>query len=312
MPPDLMEIRHLRTFITVAETLNISAAARRLRVTQPALSRQLQILEHLIGCPLFVRERKGLVLTSAGHALRDDALNVIAAVDTALRNARGVPRTSVVRLGYYGSSIWEPMLAPVVEAFGRRYPQATLALREEPSVLLANRLREGILDVALLAAGDYKRIRGVITEVACRVPAMAVMAANHRLAKRRAVALEDLRDEPIIGFTRQDAPGRYRGLIAACLKAGFTPQISYVASIFPEICVAVKRQMGVAILSAFAEASPHPGVVFVKLKPPGLWFDVYVARTLAAPPEATDLAQRILTQAQRVSAGFEKAFAADT
>lgn len=304
-----MEIRHLRTFIAVAETLNISATARRLRVTQPALSRQLQALEHLIGRPLFVRQRKGLVLTPAGHGLREDALAVLAAVETALRNARGAPRTPLVRFGFYGSSIWEPLLAPVVESFGRRFPQATLALHEESSVQLANALRDGSLDVAILAAGDYRRIRGAVTELACRVPAMVVMAANHRLAKRRAIALEDLRDEPIVGFTPQDAPGRYRGFIAACRKAGFSPNVSYVASNFPEICMAVKKQMGIALLSAFAESTPHPGVAFVKLKPPGLSFDLYVARALTASPEAVDLARRIVAQAQRVSAAFERAFA---
>ena len=299
-----MEIRHLRTFLTVAETLNISAAARLLRVTQPALSRQIQALEHLVGRPLFVRRRNGLTPTPAGALLREDARTVIAAVDTALRNARGASRAPVIRFGYYGISIWEPVLAPVVEAFGRRFPHATLAMHEESSVHLANRLREGQLDVAILSSGDYLRIPGTMTELACRVPAMAVMTANHRLAKRRTIALEELRDEPIVGFTPQDSPGKYRAFVAACRSAGFTPKVSYVASIFPEICTAVKKQMGVAILSAFAEAMPHPGVVFVKLKPPGVLLDVYAARTLTASPEAAELTRMVIMQAQRVSSAF--------
>jgi DNA-binding transcriptional LysR family regulator len=134
---------------------------------------------------------------------------------------------------------------------------------------------------------------------------MAVMAANHRLAKRRMIGLEELRDEPIVGFTQQDAPGKYRAFVAACREAGFVPKISYVASIFLEICTAVKKQMGVAILSAFAEAVPHPGVVFVKLKPPGVLLDVYVARALTAPPEAVELTRIIVAQGQRASGAFE-------
>lgn len=296
-----MEIRHLRTFLAVAETLNISAAARQLRVTQPALSRQIQALEHLIGRPLFMRRRNKLFLTAAARALRNDALSVIAAVETALHNAREASQAPTLRFGYFGLSVWEPLLAPAVETFSRKFPDAKLTLHEESSGELAIRLREGLLDVAVLGAGDYLHISGATTEIACRVPAMAVVAANHRLAKRRIITLEELRDETIVAYTRQNSPGKYRALIAACQEAGFKPRISYVASMFTELCTEVKKQMGVAIMSAFAEAVPHPGVVFVKLKPPGLVFEVHVARTHSASPEAAELAQIIIAQAQRVA-----------
>jgi DNA-binding transcriptional LysR family regulator len=301
-----MELRHLRTFVTVAETLNISAAARRLRVTQPALSRQIHALEHTVGHPLFVRQRNGLRLTPTGEALRDDGSKAIAAVEAALQNARGAAAKTgaTVRFGYYGISIWEQLLASPVEHFSRKFPRVTLNMREESSVHLANALREGALDLALLGSGDYERIPGCVTEVACRVPAMAVMSANHRLAKRRAIELKDLRDESIIGFNQKDAPGKYRAFIAACRAAGFAPQVSYVASIFPEVTHAVKKQMGVAILSSFAETVPHPGVVFVKLKPPGVLLELYVARVLNAPPEAQELSQLIVAQAQRAAGVF--------
>lgn len=299
-----MELRHLRTFVTVAETLNISAAARQLRVTQPALSRQIRDLEHTVGHPLFVRHPNGLRLTPTGATLRNDGVKALAAADEALRNARGaaLQAGAVVRFGYYGISIWESLLAPAVETFSRQYPAVTLNMFEESSVHLARCLGEGNLDVALLGAGDYDRIPGVVTEVACTVPAMAVMPANHRLAKKRVVALEDLRDELVIGFKPQDAPGKYRAFLAACREAGFTPKIDYVASIFPEVTTALKKQMGVAILSSYAATVPHPGVVFIKLKPPGVALDIYVARALNGPPEARELADLILAQARRATA----------
>ena len=301
-----MELRHLRTFVAVAETLNISAAARRLRVTQPALSRQIHALEDTVGHPLFVRQRNGLKLTATGQSLRDDGAKALAAFEAALQNARGTASKAgvVVRFGYYGISIWEQLLAPAVETFTRRFPAATLNMFEESSVHLANHLSEGRLDLTLLGSGDYERIPGAVTEVACRVPAMAVMAANHRLAKRRAIALEDLRDELIIGFNHQDAPGKYRAFIAACRETGFEPKISYVASIFPEVTTAVKQRMGVAVLSAFAETVPHPGVVFVKLKPPGVLFNLYVARAMNCSPETCELAALIVAQARRVTASL--------
>lgn len=299
-----MELRHLRTFVTVAETLNISAAARRLRVTQPALSRQIRDLEHVVGHPLFVRHPSGLRLTTTGVTLRDGGLKAIAAADEALRAARGAGEQAgvVVRFGYYGISIWESLLAPAVETFSRQFPEVTLNMIEESSVHLARHLGEGNLDVALLGSGDYDRIPGVVTDVACTVPAMVVVPVNHRLAKKRLVGLDDLREEVIIGFKPQDAPGKYRAFVAACRDAGFSPRIEYVASIFPEVTTAVKKQMGVAILSSFAAAVPHPGVVFIKLKPPGVPLEIYVARALNGPPEARQLAELIVAQARRATA----------
>ncbi len=299
-----MELRLLRTFVAVAETMNISAAARRLRVSQPALSRHIHALEDMVGHPLFVRHRTGLRLTATGMTLRDHGMKAVAAVDEALRNARGAgaQEGTVVRLGYYGISIWETLLAPAVETFARLFPHVTLNMVEESSVHLASDLREGHLDVALLSAGDYERIAGVVTTVACTIPAMIVVAANHALAKKRLVALEDLKDEEIIGFKHEDAPGRYRNFLAACRDAGFTPQVTYVASIFPELCLAVKQRMGVGIISSFASPVPHPGVVFIKLKPPGVRMEVYTAHVAGASPVALELEKLIASEARRAAA----------
>ena len=283
--------------------MNISAAARRLRVTQPALSRQIRALEELVGHPLFVRHQTGLRLTATGVTLRDHAIKAVAAVDEALRSARGAASTAgaVVRLGYYGISIWETLLAPAVEAFTRRFPQVTLHMVEESSVHLAADLSEGHLDVALLSAGDYERIPGGVTQVVCTVPAMVVVAANHRLAKKRVVGLGDLREEEVIGFKHQDAPGRYRNFLIACRDAGFSPRVTYVASIFPELCMAVKKRMGVGIISSFASPVPHPGVVFIPLKPPGVQMEVYTAHAVNAAPAALELEGLIAHSAQRAA-----------
>lgn len=299
-----MELRLLRTFLAVAETMNISAAARRLRVTQPALSRQIRALEQMVGHPVFVRHQAGLRLTATGLTLRDQGTKAVAAVDEALRSARGTGTTerSVVRFGYYGISVWESLLAPAVETFARRFPHVTLSMVEQSSVHLASDLREGHLDVALLSTGDYQRIPGVVTTVACSVPAMIVVAANHRLAKRRQVSLEDIMPERIVGFKHEDAPGRYRSFVTACRHAGFEPAVDYVASIFPELCLAAKQKMGVGIISTFGTSVSHPGMAFIKLKPPGVTMDFYTAHTAGASPMALELEKIVAEAARRLAA----------
>src|SRR6187549_2138130 len=104
-----IEFRHLRTFLAVTDTLNISEAARRLHATQPALSRQIRYLEHAVGNALFIRHRDGLRLTVTGAALREQGSKVLDAVEAALRSAREAEKrqAATVRLGYYGSSVWD-------------------------------------------------------------------------------------------------------------------------------------------------------------------------------------------------------------
>lgn len=298
-----MEFRHLRTFLAVTDTLNISEAARRLHATQPALSRQIRSLEHAVGNPLFIRHRNGLRLTATGEALRHEGGKALQAIEAALRCARAAEamHDTVVRLGYYGISVWDKILAPAVEMFGRKFPDVTLNMVEESSVDLADGLREGRIDVALLGSGTYDGMPGVVTAVACTIPAVIVVAANHRLAKKRAVSLEELQEEKIIGIRHQDAPGRYRTLIAACREAGFSPKIEYVAGNFPELTMAVKKRMGVAIISSFATTVPHPGVVFIKLKPPCVPLEIYAAHASSGSPAVRHLAELIVAQARRAA-----------
>jgi DNA-binding transcriptional LysR family regulator len=307
-----MEFRHLRTFLAVTDTLNISAAARQLRATQPALSRQIQHLEHAVGTALFIRCRDGLRLTATGAALREQGTKVLAALDTALRSAREAEQrqATTIRVGYYGSSVWDKVIAPAVELCSQRFPEAAVTIIEDTSVHLAAGLRERRIDVALLASGAYDGLTGVTTEVACVVPAMVVVAANHRLAKRRCVSLTDLRDHPFIGVRQEDAPGRYRTLLTACREVGFVPKIEYAAGNFPELTMAVRKQMGVAIVSAFATSVPHPGVVFIKLKPPGVPLEIYAARVTQSPPAVHHLASLLTSRARSAAqrAGGGEAF----
>lgn len=298
-----MELRHLRTFLTVAETLNISEAGRRLRVTQPALSRHIRDLEHVVGHELFIRLPGGLRLTAAGVILRDHGLKAVAAIDEALQSARqaGARHPPVLRIGYYGNvSIWALILAPALKKLERKFPQLTCNVAEMTSGEMTTALRADRLDVAILGPGEFGRIPGVKMEVACTVAGMVIMPVNHRLAKKRHVALEDLRDEEIVSVTHEAAPGRDRAFLTACRAAGFTPKILNVASNLPEAIMIMTKRMAVGLLGSFASLAPHPGVVFIKLKPPGVMLDIHAAHVETSAP-ARQLAGLILSEAKRAA-----------
>jgi DNA-binding transcriptional LysR family regulator len=298
-----VELRHLRTFLPIAETLNVSEAARRLRVTQPALSRQVRGLEHAVGHALFVRHSNGMRLTATGVALRNQGAKALLAFDLALHSARGaaVEEPAVLRVGYYGSvSIWAAILSPALKGLARKHPHVTCNVEEMSCGQLAAGLREGRLEVAVLGPGVYRSMPGVALAVACIVPGMAMIPVNHRLAKKRQVSLEDLRGEEIVSVSEASSPGRDRSFIAACRAAGFTPRISRVASNLPDAIVAITQRMGVGVIGAFASMAPHPGVVFVKIKSPGVQLDLFTAHVRASPA-ARHLAELIGAEARRAA-----------
>jgi len=299
----MTEARHVRTFLVVADALNISEAARRLNVTQPALSRQIRELEEAVGHPLFVRHPKGLRLTEAGETLRVEGRKAAAAMEAALAAARdaGEQQASSLSVGYYSNiCVWANVLGPAFEKLGRRYPRITTSLTEAPSAQLVADVAAGRLSVALLGPAEYPPVPGVTFEVACSVPAIVMMPLNHRLAKKRQLELADLQGEEIVGLTPEMSPGRNRPLLAACAAAGFTPRVSAVASGVPELMVAVKKRMAVAILDAFARVAPLPGVAFVGLKPPRVMLDIQVARSSQPSPAALLLSELMVAEARRV------------
>ena len=125
-----MELRHLRYFLAVAETLNISEASRRLRVAQPSLSRQIRDLEFELAYPLFERAKGRLSLTATGKALRKSASRVVVHAEAALADARkaGTRPTAELRVGYYGTRCGHPyrlgpptVPAPVSKSRGRLF-----------------------------------------------------------------------------------------------------------------------------------------------------------------------------------------------
>lgn len=301
---DALELRHLRTFLVVAETLNVSEAARRLRATQPALSRQIRALEHVVGRPLFIRAAGRLHLTPTGESLHERSRDIVAAFDLAIQSAReaGTHADTLVRIGYHPTvTVWAQVVSPAVERLLRLYPQTKCQVMEANCVQLLERIRAGELDIALLSRGDYGNLPGVILEKTDSAPGLIMMAANHRLAKKRLLSIEDLRDEEIIGVTPEVTPGRERPLVEACLAAGFSPRVSLVASTPAEMALELKRRMGVTMVGALATAEPHPGFAFIKLNPPVL-LHRYVARSDKAGAIVARLAEMIVLEVQRVHA----------
>ena len=190
-----VELRHLRAFVAVAEELNFTRAAARLHLAQQALSAQIRQLEALLGTPLFVRTTRRVELTGAGRALLERAPALLANVDEALRAAvtagRGESGELTIGLLATASLDFTPRL---LRAFAGELPDVTVSVRnfsfDDPS----GGVRSGQADVALvwLPFSD----EGLTCERLFDDARVAVLAADHPLAERTELMVEDLLDEP--------------------------------------------------------------------------------------------------------------------
>ena len=289
-----MELRHLRYFVAVAETLHFSRAAARLHLTQPALSRQIRALEDEIGAPLLARHGVATTLTPAGAALLPRAREVLAAADHAIDAARHAGRR--LRLGHYGT-LWLDFFAPALRAFCRRHPAVELLTEERTAAGLVDALRRGELDLALVGPATPALRREFAIRPLAELPLQIALGAAHPLAKHRRLALSDLASAEWIAWDEAAFPGRADMLSAAARQAGFHPRVvgsvDGVASLF----LRVSTSDAVGYVLPMSRKLPHAGVVFASLRPPGLALTMHAAwrRNAADEPRLAALAAALAT-----------------
>ncbi|MFT3803677.1 MAG: LysR family transcriptional regulator [Burkholderiaceae bacterium] len=147
-----MDLKHLRAFLTVAETGNVTRAAEMLHLVQPAVSRQIRLLEEDIGAPLFERERHGMLLTEAGKALVGYARRAMLELDRARAEVAGAASSGVgglVTLGLLPSTV-DILSSALVLALSTAYPAISIRLAVGYAGTLMQWLASGEVDAALL------------------------------------------------------------------------------------------------------------------------------------------------------------------
>src|ERR1700721_3187570 len=154
MNPEI-ELRHLRYFLAVAETLHFSKAASRLGMAQPPLSQQIKRLEQLVGHSLFDRTTRRVNLSVAGQLLAERARSTIEKVQDDLAQVRRLGRgeEGTLTVGFAGSVMFTDLPA-AIESYRRRYPKVELRLRELSTAAQIAALLTGTLDLAFLRDGD--------------------------------------------------------------------------------------------------------------------------------------------------------------
>ena len=247
-----MELRHLRYFVAVGEEQHYGRAAQRLRIAQPALSRQIQDLEEEVGFKLFDRLPRGVKISAAGKCFMEDARRVLQQVNQAAERAKRVAagQTGTLRVGFVESISWHGVVPDSFRQFREQAPDAELQLRPLSSLEQIEAIHSGSLD-----AGFVFTIANINRDLAqLPVDSLNLMLAapeGHPLTKLKKLRLRDLRDAQFIWFPRRESPIYYDRLMHECFRGGLTsPQIVQEAVNEATILSLVSCRMGVAFVSS--------------------------------------------------------------
>jgi DNA-binding transcriptional LysR family regulator len=260
-----MELRHLRYFVMVAEELHFGRAAKRLNMSQPPLSRQIQELEEELGFPLFIREYHKVELTGAGRVYLAQIKRILDQVDAARQEAIAVARGCKGRLRIgYGVNLPDGYLPRVVAAFSAER-RLNIDILEAPSPRVLQMLREKTVDVAFVVAPFEKT--GLVVRELTHEPLMIVVAAGHRLATGPLSDLAQLAEEDFVVCRRYEEPG-FRELVEGlCREAGFTPRVAQAVEQKQTTIDLVAEGLGVSIIP-WSATTPSDRVRYLQFPDP--------------------------------------------
>jgi DNA-binding transcriptional LysR family regulator len=260
-----IELRHLRYFLAVAETLHFGKAAARLGMAQPPLSQQIRALESILGNRLFDRTTRGVRLTTVGQYFLERTRNTLAMIDQDVEMARrlGTGKEGVLTVGFSGSVMFT-QLPLSIEIYRRSYPKVELRLQELVTAEQISALKAGNLDLAFLRDGDPDNaieIRPILRE-----RYVAILPKHHKLAEKASLRPADLQREPFVFYSRTMGPLAFDRMMACCEADGFRPKIVQDTPQWPTALRLIAAGLGVSIAPACITSLVLPDIIYKPLR----------------------------------------------
>jgi DNA-binding transcriptional LysR family regulator len=254
----LFELSQLRCFVAAAEELHFGRAAARLNMTQPPLSRQIQILERVIGVRLLERTSRVVRLTPAGRRFLPEARRILHLAESATLSSRRTAggEAGSITIGFTASAAYS-FLPQLIIAARARLPGVDLVLAEMVTAEQVEALEAHRIDVALLRPPVRRGLEAVRV---VREPLLAALPDGHRLAKGRLPALADLDGQPFVTYSPYEARYFYDLLAAIFGKAGVTPRYVQHMTNVHAILALVRAGLGIALVPAAAASLRFAGV----------------------------------------------------
>jgi LysR family transcriptional regulator, benzoate and cis,cis-muconate-responsive activator of ben and cat genes len=262
-----VELRHLRYFQAVAEELNYSRAAVRLKVAQPALSRAIKEIEAALGVLLLERSRHYVRLTPAGAVLLQEAGLLLDRLEEILRRVRrtAAGEEGELRLGYLGPPT-QPFMGRLLREYRRRYPRVAVHLEERTPERVLEMVAQGRLTLGITRPVAGQEAHGVKTIMLRREPLGIVVPPAHALARRRFVAWKSLAREALVVLARREGMSLHDTVLAGCRQAGFAPKFAYTPSLIGTVLSYVEAGAGIGVVTD-SVVPACASVCFVPLRP---------------------------------------------
>ena len=261
----MIDLRQMRYFVALAETLHFGRAAERLHISQPPLSRQIAALERELGVRLLARDSRHATLTHAGARFLADCRAVLSAFDQACKNARlaDLGEVGELSVGFMMHAAYT-VLPALTKRFLSAYPGVHLELREVLPGMLADAVLTGRYDAAILF--DEGPIRGLRTSIIHREELCLALHADHPLAGAASVSAARLDGEPLIAIPPEASGMLRNAVIGYCRSGGFEPRIRLEAQMQQTIISLVAEGLGLALVPRSMRRLGVAGVVFRDLE----------------------------------------------
>jgi len=295
-----MDFKQLQYFLRVVEEGAISSAAKRIPIAQPALTRQLRLLEDNVGATLLLRSRQGIKLTAAGETFHSEVSRLLSEFEQTKKNARRIAEGKLgqLRLGVTVMHLWSPQVVQLLNEFREQYPDVTLKIMSLLSAPQVEALKRQQLDAGLLFFPplddtdlcSYKLYEDRL---------VLVTSAGSRLASDPPRRLADLNGEDFIWFERSATPAYHDKLIHAFQRRGFTPHVVQEGTDNATMLCLVAAGMGCTILPEMTMSGASEDVVCHRLEDLDLILPLELVwrrgTSLPAVHRLIDVAESILT-----------------
>lgn len=282
-----IELRHLRYFVAVAEELHFGRAARRLAISQPPLSQQIQQLEAITGGRLFARTNRSVALTPAGEQFLRDARQILSQTEEAILRASRLHhgQTGELKMGFTSSVPFIKSVFECLSAFRYRYPDVHIDMRETNTRQQIPPLQEGELELGLMrntVLPDTLDYQPLLQE-----PLMALVHRTHPLAERTRISLPELAREPFVFFDARVGTGLYDSILGLLKRHQITPYITQEVGEAMTIISLVSAGLGISILPSSFQRVCLSDVVWLPIGEEDarseLWLVWSKQRALSAP-----------------------------
>jgi DNA-binding transcriptional LysR family regulator len=261
-----MDLRSLRYFLAVAEQQHFTRAAKTLDVAQPSLTYQIKKLERELGVQLFHRTKRSVSVTGPGKILVEEVRLLLAQVNSLVQTTQFVA-TGVIgdlSIGFVESAA-VAMLPDVVRELRKHHPQITLRLHEMTTWDQVASLRKRVIDVGIIRSPiPDPHIETCFLQ---RETLVVALPDTHPLARRKALSLQMLRNEPLIAFAGSRYSRLHNEIVSLCRRAGFTPAVEHHFEEWLTICGVVATGAGIAIIPSSVASTVIRGLTYRKLSP---------------------------------------------